>query len=49
MVRTLAIVVANPLIGLVADHSLTVALAGMGAAMILVTAFSRVEERHLLD
>lgn len=49
MVRTLAIVVANPLIGLAADHSLTAALAGMGVAMILVTAFSRIEERHLLD
>ncbi|MBI4805694.1 MAG: hypothetical protein HY795_10725 [Desulfovibrio sp.] len=49
MVRTLSIVVANPFIGLVADRSLTVALAGMGAAMVLVTAFSRVEEKHLLD
>jgi hypothetical protein len=49
MMRTAAIVVVNPVVGWVAARSLNGALAGLGVALILLPALSRLEERHLVD
>lgn len=46
---SLAGVLIKPLSGFLADYNLTLALAGLGVACILVTLFSRVEEEMLLD
>jgi MFS family permease len=48
MVRTLAIVVMNPLIGLLAEWSLSWTMALLGAGLIALAAGSRIEERHLV-
>ncbi|QRK05893.1 MFS transporter [Archangium violaceum] len=48
MVRTLAIVVINPLIGLLAEWSLSWTMAVLGGGLIALAAGSRVEERHLV-
>lgn len=48
MIRTLAIVVVNPLIGLAADASLKGTLLGLGVALLVATLFSRLEEHHLV-
>ncbi len=47
MVRTLAIVVVNPVTGLVAQRSLDAALVLMGASLVLVALVSRVGDEHL--
>ncbi|WP_257456548.1 MFS transporter [Archangium lipolyticum] len=47
MVRTLAIVVINPLIGLLAEWSLSWTMAILGTGLIAFAAGSRIEERHL--
>ncbi|WNG46861.1 MFS transporter [Archangium minus] len=48
MVRTLAIVVINPLIGLLAEWSLSWTMAVLGTGLIALAAGSRIEERHLV-
>lgn len=48
MVRTLAIVVINPIIGLLAEWSLSWTMAVLGVGLIALAAGSRVEERHLV-
>lgn len=45
MIRTLAIVVLNPLTGLMADHSLALALAVLGGLLIVLPWFSRADDR----
>jgi MFS family permease len=47
MVRTLGIVVINPLIGLLAEWSLSWTMAILGAGLIALAAGSRIEEQHL--
>lgn len=47
MVRTLGIVVMNPLIGLLAEWSLSGTMAVLGAGLLALAAGSRIEERHL--
>ena len=47
MVRTFGIVLFNPLTGLMADRSLTLALGVIGGLLCLVPWFSRLEEKHL--
>jgi hypothetical protein len=49
MVRTLGIVIVNPLIGAAADRSLQHTVIGLGVGLVLVSLVSRVEERFLLD
>lgn len=49
MVRTLAIVVMNPLTGLVAQRSLDAALLMMGASLIVLALASRVGDEHLAE
>ncbi len=49
MFRRLVLVVVNPMIGLLADHSLRLAFLVLGGAAIGLTLFSGVEERHLLE
>ncbi|HTL46440.1 MAG TPA: MFS transporter [Verrucomicrobiae bacterium] len=49
MARTLAIVVMNPLIGLLADKSLSLAVAALGGSILALTFFSRIEEKHLAE
>jgi MFS family permease len=49
MLRTLAIVIVNPLIGLLADRSLTAAFYSLGASLIALAIFSRIEEKHLIE
>lgn len=49
MSRTVAIVALNPLIGLLADWSLTWAMLALGLGLVALTAASRIEERHLTD
>jgi hypothetical protein len=48
MARTLAIVVINPLIGLLAEQSLSWTMALLGAGLIALAAGSRIEEHHLV-
>ncbi len=47
MCRTLAIVVVNPLIGLLADWSVAYTIIILGVGLMAVGFFSRIEERHL--
>jgi MFS family permease len=47
MVRTLGIVVMNPLIGLLAEWSLSSTMAVLGVGILGLAAGSRIEERHL--
>jgi MFS family permease len=47
MCRTLAIVVINPLIGLMADWSVAYTMIILGAGLVAAGLFSRIEERHL--
>ena len=47
MLRTLAIVVMNPISGRLAQRSLNLAMLTLGGALILLPLLSRVEERHL--
>lgn len=47
MCRTVAIVVVNPLIGLLADWSLSGTMALLGAGLVVQACLSRIEERHL--
>ena len=47
MCRTLAIVVLNPFIGLLADWSVAYTIILLGAGLIAVGLFSRIEEKHL--
>ncbi len=47
MVRTLAIVLVNPVVGWISDRSITLALALIGGLLCLIPLGSRVEERHL--
>ena len=47
MVRTLAIVVINPLIGLLTEWSLSGTMAVLGLGLIALAVGSRIEERHL--
>lgn len=47
MCRTLAIVVINPLIGLLADWSVAYTMIILGVGLIAAGFFSRIEERHL--
>lgn len=49
MCRTLAIVVINPIIGLLADRSPARTMAILGSAILLATVLSRIEEKHLAD
>jgi MFS family permease len=49
MLRTLGIVVVNPLVGWGADRDLRLTLVACGAAAVAVSLASRLEERHLLD
>jgi MFS family permease len=47
MCRTLAIVVVNPVIGLLADWSLSGTMALLGGGLVVLACLSRIEERHL--
>ncbi len=47
MVRTLAIVLVNPVVGWISDWSITLSLALIGGLLCLIPLGSRVEERHL--
>lgn len=47
MFRTLAIVVVNPAIGLLADWSVACAMISLGVGLMAVGLFSRIEERQL--
>lgn len=47
MVRTLAIVAVNPLVGMLADWSVAGTVLVLGCALVAVGLFSRIEERHL--
>ena len=47
MLRTLTIVIVNPFVGFIADVSLSKTMLMLGAALLGLTVFSRVEERHL--
>jgi len=47
MCRTLAIVVINPIIGLLADWSVLYTMIILGAGLVGIGFFSRIEERHL--
>jgi MFS family permease len=47
MLRTLTIVVVNPCVGFLADVSLSMTMLVLGTALLGLTVFSRVEERHL--
>lgn len=49
MLRTLAIVIMNPLTGFLAERWLSWTLLALGAALVVFPVFSRVEERHLLE
>jgi MFS family permease len=49
MVRTFAIVVMNPVTGLVAERSLDAALLMMGASLIVVALVSRIGDEHLAE
>ncbi len=49
MLRTLAIVVINPISGRLAEKSLSLAMLVLGAGLIALPLLSRVEERHLED
>jgi len=47
MCRTLAIVVVNPIIGLLADWSVSYTMMILGSGLLVAGFFSRIEERHL--
>jgi MFS family permease len=47
MLRTLAICIVNPVTGWLADHSLDLAVAMLGAATLAVAVFSPLREEHL--
>lgn len=49
MLRRFALVVVNPLVGLLVDWSLNYALIILGAAAIAFALLSKVEENHLID
>lgn len=49
MVRTFAIVLINPIIGLLAEWSLSWTMAILGLGLIAFAAGSRIEERHLVN
>lgn len=49
MLRTLAIVIMNPLTGFFAERWLSWTLLALGAALVVFPVFSRVEEKHLLE
>jgi MFS family permease len=49
MIRTLSIVIMNPLIGVLADWSLPNTFYILGASLLILPAFSRIKEAHLLD
>ncbi len=49
MVRTFAIVLINPLIGVLAEWSLSWTMAILGLGLIAFAAGSRIEERHLVN
>lgn len=49
MIRTLAIVVVNPIVGLLADWSVAGTMIVLGVGLVAVGLFSRIEERHLDD
>lgn len=49
MSRTLAIVIVNPLAGLLADWSLSGTMIVLGVLLIVLSALSRIEEGHLVD
>jgi MFS family permease len=49
MVRTFAIVLINPLIGVLAEWSLSWTMALLGLGLIAFAAGSRIEERHLVN
>ena len=49
MFRTLALIVVNPVVGLLADWSLSYTLIILGVAAVTFSLISRVEERHLID
>jgi MFS family permease len=49
MLRTLAIVIMNPITGFLAERWLSWTLVGLGAALVVFPVFSRVEEQHLLE
>lgn len=49
MCRTISIVVVNPIIGVLADWSVQNTMMILGAALLLLTAFTRIEEKHLIE
>jgi MFS family permease len=49
MFRLLALIVVNPVVGLLADWSLNYTLIILGVAALTFSLISRVEERHLID
>ncbi len=49
MVRTLSIVLINPIIGQLAEWSLSRSMVILGAGLIALPMCSRIEERHLVD
>ncbi len=49
MLRTLALIVVNPMVGLLADWSLNYTLIILGVAAVVFSLISRVEEGHLID
>ena len=49
MLRTLAIVIINPIIGFLADWSIFYTMMILGGLILFSTFFSRIEEKHLID
>lgn len=49
MLRTVALIVVNPMVGLLADWSLNYTLIILGVAAVVFSLISKVEEEHLID
>jgi len=49
MIRRFALVVANPLVGLIADWALNYTLIVLGVLAVIFSLVSRVKEEHLID
>jgi MFS family permease len=49
MVRTFCIALSQPLVGLLSDRSLSGTAIGIGACLLALSVFSRIEEGHLKD
>jgi len=49
MCRTISIVVVNPIIGFLADWSVQYTMLILGALLLISVAFTRIEEKHLIE